>query len=181
MTKKIFIIFLIFAITLINCQKNSFSDNSKNDIHYSNHKNILNRYETLHFDETDSIIPNHYTGPLFMSGCANSDINKMLREETPTKIGHVDTKKITLFGDNDYPEEVYNFDSISYYEVSINLDTFYIIYLEAQKDSIDYEIIIELKAGDNYDRTINIYKKGKLSTVILWVENMRIKPKGKDI
>lgn len=144
-------------------------------------ENALNKYKTIRFDGTDPGIPFHYTGSLFMSGCANASMNKMLREKDPIKIGNIDPKKITFFGDEDYPEEIYSFDSISYYEVTTNLDTFYIMYTSAKKDSINYEIIIELNAGSDYDRTLNIFQDGKLCTVILWVESLRVTQKGKDI
>lgn len=143
--------------------------------------NILNKYKTIRFDGIDSAMPEHYTGYLFMSGCADANMNKMIREQDPTNIGKVYSNKLVFFGDKDYPEEIYNFDSISYYEVTTEIDTFYIMHINTKKNSINYEIVIELNGGYNYDRALNIYKNGKLCTLILWVESLKVTPRGKDI
>ena len=44
----------------------------------------------------------------------------------------------------------------------------------------EYEIVIELKEGPNYDRTLNIFKDNKPTVLILCVDNNRIiQKKGK--
>lgn len=136
--------------------------------------NVLSIYDSYTFDETDSVMSSVYTGPLFATGGANSDINRYIKEMNPEKIGFIESNKITLI---DSINEVYSFDSVNYYEVIKETDTFYVIKILAQMNNEKYDIVIELRNGPNYDRVLNIYKNGKPYTLILWIESSRLKQK----
>jgi hypothetical protein len=143
-------------------------------ISFSNPNTIFDQYDFIEFDDSISEMSPAYTGPLVASGGAIANVGYII-DTIPEPIGTIESNKITLIDD---PNEVYTFDYIKYYKVIKNIvDTFYIMKIDAQMNQFAYEIIIELKEGPNYDRTLNIYKDGKISTLILWVENTRLVPK----
>jgi hypothetical protein len=138
--------------------------------------NALDSYLTKEFDEKIPSLTAPYIGPLYMTGCADSKMQKMLQDGKPVHIGEILPNKIRLFGDKDYPEEVYSFKEVSYYEVSTKNKKFYVMYIEAIGDSEKCEIIIELK-GDKkgyYDRILCIIKEDKPETIILWIDNLKL-------
>ncbi|MDD5650184.1 MAG: hypothetical protein PHF86_07210 [Candidatus Nanoarchaeia archaeon] len=134
--------------------------------------NMLKIYDSVELEDSANEMSSVYTGPLVATGGAITDINKFIKEMKPTKIGYIESNKIILF---DEPNEVFSFKTIKYYNVRKNNETFYIIQIDAQKeDKEQYEIIIELNEGPNYDRTLNIYKNNKPYILILWIENTRL-------
>jgi len=137
------------------------------------HGNVLSIYDSVRYDETDSVMSSAYTGPIFASGGADS--GHIIKEMQPEKIGYAKDKQIILIGDT--ANEIYSFDSITYYEVSKNGESFYIIKILATYNLSTYDIIIELRHGSNFDRVMTIYKNGKPDLLVLWVETMRMKQK----
>jgi len=135
--------------------------------------NVLEKYDSYVLDDSDVEMSSAYTGPLITTGGAMAGISAIENME-PTKIGSVESNKITLI---DEPNEVYVFDFVKYYQVTLDADTFYVIKIDSKMNEHSYEILIELKDGPNYDRTMNIYENGKPKTLILWVENNRLTPK----
>jgi hypothetical protein len=134
----------------------------------------LKNYDHYEYDDSISEMSSVYTGPLVATGGAMTDINRLIKEMEPTKIGSIESNKIILI---DEPNEVYIFNCVKYYKVTQNVDTFYVMKIDSKMNNQDYEIIIELRSGVNYDRTLNIYKNGKPHTLILWIENTRLVPK----
>lgn len=131
----------------------------------------LNNYDHYEYDDSISEMSSVYTGPLVATGGAMTDINRFIKEMEPTKIGSIESNKITLIDD---PNKVYTFNYVKYYKVIQNIDTFYVMKIDSKMNNQDYEIIIELRNGPNYDRILNIYKNGKPHTLILWIENTRL-------
>jgi hypothetical protein len=116
-----------------------------------------------------------YVGPLFATGAVMKSINKRIDSMELAYIGFIESNKIILI---DKPSnEVYTFDSISYYEVTKNLQTFYIIKIQSKMNGKNYDIILELNEGYNFDRTLTIYKNGSKETLILLRDFISIKIK----
>lgn len=137
--------------------------------------NVLEQYDSYEFDETLSSMNSAYVGPLVATGAAMKSTNKVIYKMESTHIGSIDSNKITLI--DDPKNEIYNFDSISYYKVTKKLDTFYIIKIQAKMNDEKYDIILELNEGYSFDRTLTIYKNGYKETLILLIDFMRIKVK----
>lgn len=134
---------------------------------------ILDIYDSYRFDETDSTMSSAYTGPIFATGGA--DKSHYIKEMEPTKIGFMEKNQIVIIGD--LTNEIYTFDSICYYEVTKNNESFYIIKILASYNNSMQDIIIELRHGDNFDRTMTIYKNQQPDLMILWIDNSRLKQK----
>ena len=49
--------------------------------------------------------------------------------------------------------------------------------MKAYMNGEQYEITIELRGNDYYDRILRIYKDDKPQTLILWIETLRVKQK----
>ena len=160
---------IVLVISIVNKQEIKI-------VSYTHSFNILDMYDSYTFDESSPIMSSVYTGPLVSTGGAMSDINRLIKNMEPTVIGSIEKNKITLI---DTINEVYSFDSISYYNVIKGIDTFYVIKIIAKMNNENYDIIIELNDGPNYDRILNIYKKGKIKMMILWIglENPRLRVK----
>jgi len=138
---------------------------------YSHGFEILDiaRYDSYTFDESDTEMP-IYNGPLMATGGA--DTKNFIPDMKPVNIGFIEKNKIILI--DDPKNEIYSFDSISFYNVTKNGDSFDIIKINAKMNNENYDIIIEINEGPNYDRTLNIYKNGKPHTLILLIENARL-------
>ena len=149
-------------------------------VSYSHSDNILDMYDSYSFDESYSSMNSAYTGPLITVGGAMIDTQtndiSYISDMNPEKVGFIETNNITLI---DSINEIYSFDSISYYNVTKNADTFYVMKIISKMNNENYDIIIELNDGPNYDRILNIYKKGKIKMMILWIglENPRLRVK----
>lgn len=140
-------------------------------ISFYTNANMLDNYDSYVADETDSSMCSAYTGPLVATGGAIAGVN-YIKNMAPQVIGSIEPNKIIL---KDSIDEVYSFKTLTYFQVSKGIDTFYVIKIEADRNNEKYDIFIELKEGPNYDRTLNIYKNGKPYTLILWKEQARLR------
>jgi len=140
----------------------------------SSKEDLLKVYGHYKADEIVTMMPTPYIGPLFVTGMASYDMNRFIKKMEPTKIGSIDSNRITLIGEDSLKDEIYIFKTIQYYEVSKDFDTFFVAMIDAQRDNKIYEILIELKDGPNYDRTLKIFQNKKPYALFLWVENMRL-------
>jgi hypothetical protein len=135
----------------------------------------MNNFDSFKFYESDSVMSSIYTGPIFVTGGAIQ--GHAIPQQSPEKIGYVNAKQIVLLGDT--ANEVYTFDSVSYYEVFKGIDTFYVMKILAKCNNIDFYILIELRHGPDYDRIMTFYKNDKPDMMVLWIETSRLKEKQK--
>ena len=64
---------------------------------------------------------------------------------------------------------------MTYYQAYSDTSSFYVIYAKATRDNEEYEILIDLRVGPDYHRTMTVYKDGKPHTLILWFEKTLLK------
>lgn len=133
--------------------------------------NVLDIYDSYVVDEIDSSMSSVYVGPLVATGGAIAGFNYITNMQ-PQIIGSIEPNKIIL---TDSIDEVYSFKTLTYFKVSKGIDTFYVMKIESNRNNEKYDIIIELRDGPNYDRTLNIYKNGKPYVLILWKEKARLR------
>lgn len=137
-------------------------------------KSILENYETKSKVYSSKTINAYYTGPIFATGGAMSDINRYIKDMEPTKIGGIEKNSITLIESDTLENQIYKFNKATCYKVTSKGQSFSIIYMKCKMNAEEYEIVIELKEGPNYDRTLNIFKDNKPTVLILCVDNNRI-------
>lgn len=140
-------------------------------------KNILSLYDSHKKVYTSKTMNPHYVGPLFATGGAMTDINKMISDMDPEKIGNFTSNSLTLIESDPIPNQVYTFKKVEAYKVSKDSSSFTIMYMKSKMNGESYDILVEVKEGSNYDRTITIYKDGKPLTLILWLDNSKITQK----
>lgn len=139
-------------------------------------KTLPGGYKTIESLGTSQSINTHYTGTIWATGGAIADMNKYIRKMDPTNIGTLKPNQLTIHGDTTHKKETYSFKKVKCYKVSLNNDTFTVYSLKAKKENQKYHIIIELREGPHYDRIINIHKNKKPYMLILWKDNILIKP-----
>ena len=140
-------------------------------------KSILSLYDSHKKVYTSKTLNPHYVGPLFATGGAMSDINRMISDMAPEKIGSFTSNSLTLIESAPRENQVYTFKSVKAYKVSKDTSSFTIMHIKSKMNGESYDILVEIKEGSNYDRTITIYKDGKPLTLILWLDNSKITQK----
>jgi hypothetical protein len=141
-------------------------------------KNILSLYDSHKKVYSSKTLNTHYVGPLFATGGAMSgDVNRMISEMAPENIGSFSSNSLTLIESAPRENQVYTFKKVKCYSVTQDSTTFNILHIKSKIGSEKYDIIVEMKKGPNYDRTITIYKDGKPLTLILWLDNSKITQK----
>lgn len=121
----------------------------------------------------------HYLGKIWATGGAIADMNKYIKQMNPLNIGTLKPNQLIITGDDTHENEIFSFNKVKCYTVSLNQDTFNVYNMKAKKENETFNIIIELREGHHYDRTINIYKGQIPYMLILWKETLKIKPKKK--
>jgi hypothetical protein len=138
-------------------------------------KSILSLYDSHKKVYTSKTLNPHYVGPLFATGGAmGGDVNRMISEMDPEKIGSFSSNSLTLIESAPRENQVYTFNKIKSYKVSKDTSNFTIMHMKSKMNGESYDILVEIKEGSNYDRTITIYKDGKPLTLILWLDNSKI-------
>lgn len=141
-------------------------------------KTLLNKYQIIEKLYTSKNLNTLYCGPIFATGGAMSDIKRYIKDMPPEKVGKFEKKTITLFEPDSTQNFELNFKKINAYKILSENDTFNIIHIKCRDN---YDIVIELQEGSNFDRSIWIYKEGEPKTLILTVDNLKITPKKHDI
>jgi len=136
--------------------------------------NPMDQYKSKHLSGISKNLNTHYTGPLCATGGAIADMNKYIERMEPTKIGTVTTNSFAII---DSTILTYTFKRVITYKVKEDSTTFYVYYMKAYMNGEQYEITIELRGNDYYDRILRIYKDDKPQTLILWIETLRVKQK----
>jgi hypothetical protein len=144
-------------------------------------KDVLSIYDHKKVLYTSRTINPHYVGPIFATGGAMSDINRYISNMEPTKIGWATSNSIVLIESDTTKNQVYIFNKTKAYQVTKDGANFPILFIKSKIGKEKYDIIIEMKEGKNFDRTIIVYKGGKALTMILWVDNARIVQKLGDV
>jgi hypothetical protein len=134
-------------------------------------KNAISNYDTHKSLYTRKTLNPHYVGPIFATGGAMTDINRYITDMAPEKIGAFETNNLTII---DTINQVYFFNKVQAYTVTKNGESFSVLYMKSKMNNEKYEIIVEIKEGSNFDRTIWVYKNGVKKIIILWVDNSRI-------
>lgn len=137
-------------------------------------KNILSIYDSHKKIYTSKSINPHYVGPIFCTGGAMSNINRVIYDMDPEKIGKFTPNSLVLFESDTTKNQVYTFKKVKSYQVTKDDNSSNILAIKSKIGKEKYDIIIEMNEGKNFDRTITIYKDGKALTLVLWVDNARI-------
>jgi hypothetical protein len=140
-------------------------------------KNILNIYDSHKKVYSSKTMNPHYVGPIFATGGAMADINRLIKEMDPEKVGNLTCNNLTLIESAPLKNQVYTFKKVKAYQVKKSTSNFSVILLKSTMNGENYDILIEIKEGPNYDRTITVYKDGKPQTLILWLDNSKITQK----
>jgi hypothetical protein len=140
-------------------------------------KSILGLYDSHKKIYTSKTLNPHYVGPLFATGGAMTDINRMISDMAPEKIGSFTSNSLTLIESAPRENQVYTFKNVKAYKVSKDTSSFTIMHMKSKMNGEKYDILVEINEGSNYDRTITIYKDGKPLTLILWLDNSKITQK----
>lgn len=137
-------------------------------------KTLLNKYQIIEKLYTSRNLNTLYCGPIFATGGAMSDIKRYITDMPPENVGKFEKKTITLFEPDSTQNFELNFKKIKAYKIKFENDTFNIIHIKCRNN---YDIVIEIREGSNFDRSIWIYKKGEPKTLILTIDNLNITPK----
>jgi hypothetical protein len=144
-------------------------------------KDALSVYESHKRIYSSKTLNPHYVGPVFATGGAMTEINRLIKNMDPEKIGEFSTNSLTLFETAPLKNQVFNFKKIKAYKVRKDGNEFTVLHMKGKIDSVKYEIVIEVREGSNYDRTITIYKNNVASILILWIDNIKIIQKKSDL
>jgi hypothetical protein len=158
LNKKLMIALMVVFISFVNSYSKSILSI------YDSHKKIL----------SSKTMNPHYVGPIFCTGGAMSDINRVIKDMEPVKIGEFTPNSLVLIESDTTKNQVYTFEEIKSYRVTKGEKSFTILAIKSKIGKEKYDIIIGMNEGKNFDRTITIYKDGKALTLILWVDNARI-------
>ena len=165
MSRKNLIIILIVALISILTGLSIFNFQEKSILSaYDSHKKVF----------TSNTLNPHYVGPLFATGGAMTDINRMITNMAPEKVGSFTSNSLTLIESAPRENQVYTFKKVKAYRVTKDTSSFTIMYMKSKMNGEDYEIVFEIKDGPTYDRTITIYKDIKPKIMILWLDNSKI-------
>lgn len=160
---------IAISVILIAITFNAFSKDALSV--YDSHKKIY----------SSKTLNPHYVGPVFATGGAMTDINRLIRDMAPEKIGEFSTNSFTLFETAPLKNQVFTFNKVKAYKVTKDKKEFTVMHMKGSIEQDKYEIIVEILPGSNYDRTITVYKNGVASILILWVDNTKIIQKKSDI
>lgn len=160
---------IVSLVILISSACSTFSKDALST--YDNHKRLYS---------SNSINP-HYVGPVFATGGAMTDINRLIRNMAPEKIGEFSTNSFTLYETAPLKNQVFTFKKVKAYKVMKDDKEFTVMQMKGRINNDEFEIIVEIQEGSNYDRTITIYKNKVASILILWVDNAKIIQKKSDL
>lgn len=103
-----------------------------------------------------------------------TDINRMITNMAPENIGSFTSNSLTLIETAPIQNQVYTFKKFDAYKVTKDGTSFTIMHMKSNVGKDKFDILVEMKEGPNYDRTITIYKNNVATTLILWVGNSKI-------
>ena len=138
---------------------------------YGNHKKLFTRSE----------INPHYVGPVFSTGGAMTDINRYITDMAPALVAKFDKNSFTLFETAPIEDQIFNFKKVNTYKIERDTEEFTVMQMKGDNKDGSFEILVEIKEGANFDRTITVYKNGKRDMLILWLDNQNIKLKKADV
>lgn len=159
----------IILVILISFACSTFSKDALSL--YDSHKKLYS---------SNSLNP-HYVGQVFATGGAMTDINRLIQDMAPEKIGEFSTNSFTLYETAPLKNQIFTFKKVKAYKVTKDNNEFTVMQMKGKIDNDKFEIIIEIQEGSNYDRTITIYKNKVASILILWVDNAKIIQKKSDL
>lgn len=152
---------------------------------------LLDQYDSTKKIMTTKEFNIHYIGSLCATGGAIADMNRKIEKMAPVIVGEIKPQTIIIHEEDTTQNQAYHISKIKYYEVSSGDRSYNVMYAKAylnEKPTLftrlfkrhdQYEILIEINGYRHFDRTIYIYKNGKPHTLILWIDNMRVKRKTK--
>lgn len=158
LNKKLMITLIVITVSVLNG--------------YS--KNILNIYDSHKKLYSSKTMYPCYVGPIFCTGGAMTDINRMITNMAPENIGSFTSNSLTLIETAPIQNQVYTFKKFDAYKVTKDGTSFTIMHMKSNVGKDKFDILVEMKEGPNYDRTITIYKNNVATTLILWVGNSKI-------
>lgn len=150
-------LFILFTVLLIQSPVSS--------------KTILNKYHVIKKIYTCKNLGTYYCGPIISTGGAMTDIKRYISDMEPENIGNLNKKTIELYESDTTNNFRISFKKIKAYQVCADNDTFNILHIKCRDN---YEIVIELREGMNFHRSIWIYKNKKSRTLILALDNYKI-------
>jgi len=134
----------------------------------------MDQYESKSLIGISKELNPYYTGPLLATGGAIADMNRYIEKMEPNKIGTIEKRSITLL---DTIDQVYTFKWVKTYTVTQDSAEFNVYYIKAKMNGERYDIIIELRWTDYYDRILRIYKDDEPHTLVLWIGTIKVKQK----
>lgn len=184
MLNKITQMFLIFVTLGLLVTFNLVCSLEKRTKENNQDISTLNMY--MSYEKDDSLtIPEMipiYVGPLYITGGAyNEDTGKApgyytINDCKPTKLGEIRENSILINGDTPNDFDTFAFKTIEYFKVVTKnmTDTFYVMHMNSKMRDKNFEIVVELNDGPNYDRVIYLFQNGKKYMMLLWKDNMNI-------
>lgn len=137
-------------------------------------KNILSIYDSHKKVYSSKSINPHYVGPIFCTGGAMSDINRYIKDMAPENIGSFSSNSLTINETAPLKNQVYTFKKVEAYAVTKDGSSFTIMHMKSKIGKDKFDILVDVKGGPNFDRTITIYKNNVATALILWVDNSKI-------
>jgi len=136
---------------------------------------IFDMYDSYELVDSVTEINKAFTGPLLFKGGANMDLGVYIKECEPTNIGRIEANQIVLNGDSIEADEIFSFERVDFYKVTKDSITFHIMYMK--QNNSPFEIILELRDGAFFDRSLYFFKDKKEYKLILYVypESIKIK------
>jgi len=133
----------------------------------------LRHYQSRKLIDLSRGLNPHYTGPLMAIGGGLAEYGSVAIVNHPFKTGYVTRNSILIF-DEPY-NKLYRFGNVRTYRVVRDTCSFNVYCMSGRGDSKDITLLIELETSSLWDRTLYIWKDDTLTTVVYWVENLRIK------
>jgi len=137
--------------------------------------NVLDMYGSYVKDTTLTIqemIP-VYTGNLYVTGGAWG--RYFTKQCAPTILGEIESNSISINGEKT-KYDTFTLKEIEYYKVTdkYTADTFYVMHINSVMKSKKFEIVVELREGPHYDRTIFLFEEGKRYMMLFWKDGKNI-------
>jgi len=144
-------------------------------------KDVLSIYDSHKKIISSKTLNPHYVGPVFATGGAMTDIRRYITDMAPAKVAQFDESSLTIFETAPISNQVFNFKKVTTYEVHKDNEDFTVMHMEGKTDTELFDIIVEMREGSNYDRTVTVYKNKKADILILWLDSTKLTPKKADI
>lgn len=137
---------------------------------------VLDMYKTYEKD-TSLTIPEMipvYVGPLYITGGAFD--RYYTAKCNPTKLGEIKANSLLINGDLSGTFDTFSFKTIEYFKVTAktSMDTFYVMHMNSVMKGKKFEIVVELREGPHYDRTIFLFEEGKRYMMLFWKDSINI-------